>query len=248
MEVEKDVRVEIPVPETLQKQKKNSEELIAKKKVERLENRKKNRLNRRTLFKRARHYEQERKMGEKKKIIRNRRTARESGIFFVEPEPKLAFVIRIRGIRSVEPQTRKILQLLRLRQINNAVFVKISKPMLEMLRIVEPYIVWGYPSYSSVRALIYKRGYGKVNGQRVPITDNHIIENYFHNPALLGMEDLINQIYTVGPHFKEVNKFFWPFKLSNPLGGFRYKLKHYVEGGDAGNRENRINALIKQMN
>jgi len=40
-----------------------------------------------------------------------------------------------------------------------------------------------------------------------------------------------------------------PFKLSNPTGGFRTrKFKHFVEGGDLGNREEKINALIKQMN
>lgn len=40
-----------------------------------------------------------------------------------------------------------------------------------------------------------------------------------------------------------------PFKLSNPTGGFRTrKFKHFVEGGDLGNREEKINALVKQMN
>lgn len=31
-----------------------------------------------------------------------------------------------------------------------------------MLRIVEPYITWGYPNLKSVRELIYKRGFVKV--------------------------------------------------------------------------------------
>jgi len=45
-----------------------------------------------------------------------------------------------------------------------------------MLRIAEPYITWGYPNLKSVRELVYKRGYGKVNKQRKPLTDNAIIE------------------------------------------------------------------------
>jgi len=237
----------VPAPETHLKHKKTEEEVQREKKVARAERKKKISQNRRLIFRRARTYEHQRHK-EEKHLIRNRRTARESGIFFVEPTPKLAFVIRIRGIRSVEPKTRKVLQLLRLRQINNAVFVRLSKPMIEMLRLVEPYIAWGYPNYKSVRELIYKRGFGKINGQRIPITDNSIIEKHFQNPDLLCVEDLIHQIHTVGPHFKEVNKFFWPFKLSNPNGGFRYKLVHYVQGGDSGNRENRVNALIRQMN
>jgi hypothetical protein len=31
-----------------------------------------------------------------------------------------------------------------------------------MLRIVEPFIAYGYPNLKSVRELIYKRGYGKM--------------------------------------------------------------------------------------
>ena len=53
----------------------------------------------------------------------------------------------------------------------------------------------------------------------------------------------------MGPNFKQTSNFLWPFKLSNPTGGFRTrKFKHFVEGGDLGNREEKINALIKQMN
>ena len=45
-----------------------------------------------------------------------------------------------------------------------------------MLRIAEPYIAWGYPNLKSVRELVYKRGFGKVNKQRIPLSDNTIIE------------------------------------------------------------------------
>lgn len=45
-----------------------------------------------------------------------------------------------------------------------------------MLRICEPYITWGYPNLKSVRELVYKRGFAKIRGQRIPITSNTIIE------------------------------------------------------------------------
>lgn len=47
------------------------------------------------------------------------------------------------SINGVSPKPRKVLQLLRLRQINNATFVKLNKATLHMLRIAEPYITWG---------------------------------------------------------------------------------------------------------
>ncbi|KAF5742009.1 60S ribosomal protein L7-4-like isoform X1 [Tripterygium wilfordii] len=102
---------------------------------------------------------------------------------YVKPEAKLLFLVRIRGIDAIDPKTRKISQLLRLRQ-----------------------------------------------------------------HGIICMEDLIHEIMTVGPHFKEANNFLWPFKLKAPLGGLKKKRSQYVEGGDAGNREDYINELIRRMN
>lgn len=57
--------------------------------------------------------------------MRLKREAKHKGGFYVEPEAKIAFVIRIRGINDMHPKTKKILQLLRLRQIFNGVFIKV---------------------------------------------------------------------------------------------------------------------------
>jgi len=49
--------------------------------------------------------------------------------------------------------------------------------------------------------------------------------------------------------FMQVSNFLWPFKAFQPHGGWRVrKFKHYVEGGDFGNRETNINKLVRQMN
>ena len=152
-------------------------------------------------------------------------------------------------INKIAPKPRKILQLLRLLQINNGVFIKLTKATSEMLKVVEPFVAYGYPSIKTVRDLIYKRGYGKVNKQRIALTDNQIIEENLGKYSIICMEDLIHEIVTVGPNFKQASNFLWPFKLSNPTGGFRTrKFKHFVEGGDLGNREEKINSLVKQMN
>lgn len=116
------------------------------------------------IFKRAETYAKE-YLKTEQDTIRLKRVAKAKGGFFVEPEAKLAFVIRLRGINDMDPQTKKILQLLRLRQINNGVFIKITKATLMMLRRVEPYIMWGYPNLKSVKELVYKRGYGKVRDE-----------------------------------------------------------------------------------
>lgn len=184
---------------------------------------------------------------EKNNEVSKVKMAKKTGDYYVKAEPKLAFVIRIRGIIGLAPKPRKVLQLLRLRQINNGVFVRLNKATINMLRIAEPNIAYGYPSVETVRKLVYKRGFAKIRGQRIPITDNKIIKKYLGRYGIICAEDLVHEIYSVGKHFKQATNFLWHFKLNNPKGGWRKKTNHYVEGGDFGDREDLINALVKRM-
>ena len=180
-----------------------------------------------------------------KTAIDSRRSARANGQIFVPSESKVVFVIRLRG---VSPKVKKILQLLRLRQIHNGVFVRINAASLKMLRLVEPYIAYGYPNLKSVKELIYKRGFGKVSGQRVPLSDNTVVEAGLGKYGIVCVEDLVHEIYTCGPNFKEAANYLWPVKLSSPSGGFGNKLLHFKEGGACGQQEEKINKLIRKMN
>ena len=92
-----------------------------------------------------------------------------------------------------------------------------------MLRLVEPYIAYGYdlfisivvwicylflvsePNLKSVRELIYKRGYGKVDKQRIPLSNNAVIEEALGKFDILCVEDLVHEIATAGPNFKQVH-------------------------------------------
>ena len=181
-------------------------------------------------------------------LITARRQAKTAGHFFVEPEARLAVVVRIRGINQIDPKTKSILRLFRLRQINNAVFVRLNKATINMLKLVEPYVAYGYPNLKTVRDLVYKRGFAKIRGQRIPISDNALVESKLGSLGVVCIEDIIHEVFTVGRHFKHVNKFLWPFKLSSPKGGFNKKLLHFCEGGDAGNREELVNQLVRRMN
>ncbi len=167
---------------------------------------------------------------------------------YVPPEEKLVFVIRVRGIIGVSPKVKKILQLLRLRQIHNGVFVRVNAATIKMLRLVEPFIAYGYPSLKSVRDLVYKRGYGKVNGQRVPLSSNAVVQAGLGEHGVQCIEDIVHEIFTVGPNFKAVSNFLWPMKLTSPRGGFDgKKLNHFNEGGACGQQGDKVNKLIKKM-
>ncbi|CAN6640737.1 large ribosomal subunit protein uL30A [Trichomonascus vanleenenianus] len=240
---------EVFPPETLLKKRKNAQELQAAKQKAAAERKASNKQKRKVIFERAEKYVKEYRDQEREQI-RLRRLAKQEGNLYVPAEHKLVFAIRIKGVNKIAPKPRKVLQLLRLHQINNGVFIRLTKATSELLRIVEPYIAYGYPNLASVRQLIYKRGYGKVNKQRIPLSDNAIIEEALGKYGIICMEDLIHEIYTVGPNFKQASNFLWPFKLSNPSGGWgvQRKFKHFIEGGSLGNREENINALIKAQN
>merc|ERR1711991_943388 len=235
------------IPETLLKKRKTQQQ-VKSDRVAKATAKRATRASKRTeIFKRAEKYVREYRSSERA-LIRARRSAKKAGNYFVEPEAKLGFVIRIRGINGVDPKSKKILQLLRLRQIHNGVFVKLNAASEQMLRLVTPYITFGTPSLRTVRELIYKRGYGKINKMRIPLTSNKLIEDSLGQYGMICLEDIVHEIFTVGPNFKKVANFLWPFKLSPPKGGVTGIIKHhFVEAGHAGDRGS-INNLVKSMN
>uniref|UniRef100_A0A6V1NZ81 60S ribosomal protein L7 n=2 Tax=Heterosigma akashiwo TaxID=2829 RepID=A0A6V1NZ81_HETAK len=238
--------VQTLVPESVLKKRRTLEEIQAKKAADAVVAKKASRAKKGQIFRRAEKYVKEYKQMEKT-AVRLRRQAKAKGNFYVPAEAKVAFVIRIRGIIGVSPKVRKILQLLRLRQIHNGVFVKLNAATIKMLRLVEPFIAYGYPNLKSVKDLVYKRGFGKVNGQRIPLSCNSVVEGTLGDKGIICVEDLIHEIYTCGPNFRDANNFLWPFKLSSAKGGMAGKLNHHNEGGQCGQRAEKINGLIKKM-
>lgn len=81
---------------------------------------------------------------------------------------------------------------------------------MSLVHAREPLVVNGYyhirePNLKTVRELIYKRGYGKINRQRIPLSTNSVIENALGKYDVLSVEDLVHEIFTVGPNFKQAS-------------------------------------------
>ncbi|SJK85918.1 60S ribosomal protein L7 [Babesia microti strain RI] len=188
-----------------------------------------------------------------KELIKIRRQAKAENAFFKEPDAKVIFAIRIKGINKLSPKVRLTLRLFRLLQLHNGVFIKVNKATTEMLKIVSPYIAYGYPSLATIRKLMYKRAYAKTGKlgarKREKISTDEIVSANLGQYGIHGVEDIVHEIYTVGPNFKQATNFLWPFKLSSPKKGFVAKRHSYCEqrGGDSGNREEFINELICRM-
>jgi len=142
------------------------------------------------------------------------------------------------------PKIRQLLQYLHIGQLHSASFVLYTPLIAKLLQVVSSFVAWGYPSLQTVRELVYKRGYGKVNGERVALTDNVIVEAALGKHNILCTEDIVHEIFNCGPAFMEVKKFLWSFKL-NPARGAYVKGIHSEE---CGNYKNEIDEVVKKMN
>lgn len=84
------------------------------------------------------------------------------------------------------------------------------------------------------------------NEKKEPLTDNNFIEQHLAHIDVLCMEDVIHELFTVGPHFKEVNQFIWNFKLNSGKDDLKSRT-HFSVGGSYGDRGQEINQLLRNM-
>ncbi|XP_045411571.1 60S ribosomal protein L7-like 1 [Lemur catta] len=125
----------------------------------------------------------------------------------------LAFVVRIQRINGVSSLVQKTIASLHLKKIFSGIFVRVTPQSLKLLRMVEPYVTWGFPNLKSVRELILKHGQAKVKNKTIPLTGNTVIEEHLGRFGVICLEDLIHEIVFPGKHFQEISWFLRPFQL-----------------------------------
>ncbi|AET37533.1 Rlp7p Ecym_1295 [Eremothecium cymbalariae DBVPG len=143
-------------------------------------------------------------------------------------EEILLFIIRVKGPTAVNiPQKAfKVLSILRLVELNTGVFIKLTKEVFPLLKIIAPYVVIGRPSLKSIRSLIQKRSrilYQKPDEEQpteIVLNDNNIVEEKLGNEGILCVEDIIHEVATMGEAFSKCNHFLLPFKLNREVSGF----------------------------
>ncbi|KAM0900470.1 hypothetical protein ACQ4PT_020605 [Festuca glaucescens] len=163
-------------------------------------------------------------------------------------DAKLIFAIRIPGTTDVHPDIRKILAKLRLTQVLTGVFLRATEANLKRLAAVELFVTYGFPNLKNVKELIYKKGRGFFDKEPFPLTSNDLIEKALGEHGVICLEDVVHEISTVGPHFRETSSFLMPFKLKCPERRLQMKKKPFKAGGDTGNRGDKINELIEKLN
>lgn len=176
-------------------------------------------------------------------------------------KPQLLFVVRVKGPHAVSiPQkVFKILQVLRLEQVNTGVFFRLNPTTFQLLKIIAPYIVIGKPSLSTVRSLIQRRSRINWKGLQINLNDNNIVEEALGEHGIICMEDIVHEISTMGETFKQCCYFLLPFQLARQVSGFsalkrlkkleqRQKERQVSNASSAPLVEIDIDQLLNEMN
>ena len=160
----------------------------------------------------------------------------------------MVFVIRVRDHHGASPMVKRALSHLRLRNINEGVFVKYDKGNRKLLHLVEPWVVYGPPTKGVVEDLIERRGFGKIDGKRVALSDNTIIEQALGEECgVICAEDIVHELCEAGESFGSVAKFLWPFRLSHQTSHFEREVLKFTLGKNYGDKGEEINEFIKKM-
>ena len=136
-------------------------------------------------------------------------------------------VIRIRGIRSMEPKIKIALEYLRLHRPHHCVILNASPQTMGAINKVRDYVAYGAVDEQTLSKLLLKRGEKGGKLLRELKTDvKKIVKEFLDGKKL---SDFIDPV----------------FRLHPPRGGYKDIKIHYPYG-DLGKRDD-INNLLKRM-
>lgn len=150
-------------------------------------------------------------------------------------------VVRVRGGINVHRDIRYTMELLRLNKVNHCVVIPDTTYYRGMLHKAKDYITWGKIDEEVLIDLI--KNHGKIVGEK-PITDAYLKKNTNYGDikklAKAVMDETVN--YKDVPEVKPI------FRLAPPKkGGYEGVKRSYRAGGALGNRDEKINDLLRRM-
>eukprot|EP00817_Percolomonadidae_sp_ATCC50343_P002902 CAMPEP_0117423988 /NCGR_PEP_ID=MMETSP0758-20121206/4505_1 /TAXON_ID=63605 /ORGANISM="Percolomonas cosmopolitus, Strain AE-1 (ATCC 50343)" /LENGTH=244 /DNA_ID=CAMNT_0005207513 /DNA_START=99 /DNA_END=830 /DNA_ORIENTATION=+ len=146
--------------------------------------------------------------------------------FAIDPTQHVLLVVRIVQTPNMPDIVRTALHLLKLPTIYTATFLPVTENNLNMLRIVEPYIMFGYPSREIVQTLITKLGALRIQHStaeppvREPIRSNEQIEELLGKHDIICLDDIVDaSLSPQADQYKFISNALWPFRLHAPKEG-----------------------------
>jgi len=200
------------------------------------------------------------KRASKKKVIAEKEVVQETGDLEVGEKVELVkytansadasfvFAIRIRDGAGSPYIVQKALRTLRLNNVNEGIFLKYNESTRKLLHLVEPFVLYGIPSKATVTDLIVRRGHGRINGKRTPLSDNIIVEEALgEETGIICLEDLVHEIYSAGKEFVKVASFLAPFQFTDMKSRFQKDKLNEKTTHDYGDKGELIDEYVRQM-
>lgn len=181
------------------------------------------------------------------RVRRRSKTISDREVEKICAECKVAFVVLIRSPALADKKVRRLLKRLRLFSVFTGVFVSVNTRMAKTLQLVAPFVLYGRPSRKSVRDLLRKRAFARVDKKRIQLSDNQLVEDHLGDKGMLCVEDMVHELTTSGEHFQAVANFLWPFRLSAPTGRFEKYTLQVDEVGKAGFKDKVIDEWIAKL-
>mmetsp|Transcript_6434 Transcript_6434/g.11842 ORF Transcript_6434/g.11842 Transcript_6434/m.11842 type:complete len:417 (-) Transcript_6434:1259-2509(-) len=160
---------------------------------------------------------------------------------------KIIIIVRLKGQFDINPKIKKILNILGLKKIYNCIITKNSKKNLKLLRYLNHFVSWGYPSKTTIKKLLINRGVIQNNLKSNRFSDN-LIKKIFQKRKLDEITSIINSIIFRGSVVGLSNAKLGKFKLSPPKIHIPRKLRTCGSNKCfSGFKNKSINKLVHSM-
>jgi len=159
----------------------------------------------------------------------------------------MVFCIRICDDTGLPTRVKRLLQELRLKKIHAGVFIRYTPKNRTKLHLLEPFVVYGPPTEAVIQDLLTRRGHAWINEERVPLSDNVMVEKALGKHNILCIEDLVHELTSAGDLFGVASKFLCPFSLEDAKTYFERQTLKVKNGKEYGDQGENINDYIQQV-
>ncbi|CAD7948519.1 unnamed protein product [Amoebophrya sp. A25] len=166
-----------------------------------------------------------------------------------EANGKILLVVRNKR-KNPTPAVLKILKRLQLENHNTVTFVPYDEATCLELKVIEPFVYWGYPSMKIVNELLHKKATFRTSAnEKVTLSNNALVEEHLGDIGVLCVEDIVQTIYRrpSDADFQTVMARLWPIDLGDYTKkiaeGFEpeFKKLHF------GNVSRKVNKIIEEV-
>ncbi|KAG9157367.1 hypothetical protein Leryth_005019 [Lithospermum erythrorhizon] len=101
------------------------------------------------------------------------------------------------------------------------VFAKADQTLMRILRKLRPYVDYGHLSLETIKFMIHNAAAIVVDNIRITRFTNEpaLVEQAFGQYNIFTIEDIVNEIVNLGPHFEDVTKTIVPIPLDKSSHG-----------------------------